>query len=163
MKRTMAEMAPGTSVALGQPMGAMVLPKATAAPLVFLAGGIGITPFRSMCLYAAGTKTDHVIILFYSSRTPEETPFLNDLQRMAAGYSSVSVIITMTRAPEDPKIWNGLRGRLTADSIKARCPVWEKASYFIAGPPTMADAMKETLNTLDIPADRIKMELFTGA
>jgi len=163
MKRTMAEMAPGTSVALGQPMGTMVLPKETVTPLVFLAGGIGITPFRSICLYAAGARTDHVITLFYSSRTPEETPFLFDLQAAAEQYSRVSVVITMTRAPEDPKKWSGLRGRLTADTIKARCPVWEKASYCIAGPPAMADAMKETLNALNIPADRVRIELFAGA
>ena len=163
MKRTMAEMAPGTSVTLGQPMGIMVLPKETATPLILLAGGIGITPFRSMCLYAAGAKTDHAITLFYSSRTPEETPFLHDLQGMAEQYSRVSVVITMTRAPEDPKKWSGPRGRLTAETIKARCPVWEKASYCIAGPPAMADAMKETLNDLKIPADRVKIELFAGA
>jgi ferredoxin-NADP reductase len=163
MKRTMAEMSPGTPVSLGQPMGTMTLPKETATPLVFLAGGIGITPFRSMCLYAAGAKTDHAITLFYSSKTPEETAFLDDLQRVGKEYNPVSVVITMTRAPEDPKAWNGPRGRLSADTIKARCPVWDKASYYIAGPPAMADTMKETLTTLDIPADRIKIELFAGA
>ena len=69
----------------------------------------------------------------------------------------------MTRAPEDQKSWNGLRGRLTADTIRARCKVWEKASYYIAGPPAMADAMKETLNALNIPPDRVRIELFAGA
>jgi len=163
MKRTMAEMAPGTSAFLGQPMGNMVLPKETAAPLVFLAGGIGITPFRSMCLYAAEAGTEHVITLFYSSRTPEETPFLLDLQDAAERYSRVSVVITMTRAPEDPKIWSGPRGRLTADAVRAGCPAWGKASYFIAGPPAMAEAMQESLNALNIPGDRVKVELFAGA
>jgi ferredoxin-NADP reductase len=163
MKLTMAEMEPGSSVRLGQPMGNMVLPKETETPLVFLAGGIGITPFRSMCLYAADARTDHAVTLFYSSKTPEETPFLQDLQRVGDRHGRVSVVVTMTRAPEDPEAWSGLRGRLTADIVKARCPVWEKASYYIAGPPAMADAMKETLNSLGIPADRVKVELFSGA
>lgn len=163
MKRTMAEMEPGAPATLEQPMGNMVLPKETATPLVFLAGGIGITPFRSICLYAAESGTDHAITLFYSSKTPEETPFLQDLQRAAGKSHHVSVVITMTRAPEDPKIWSGPRGRLTSDAIRSGCTDWEKASYFIAGPPAMADAMKETLNGLSIPAERVKIELFAGA
>ncbi len=163
MKRTMAEMPLGASVTLGPPMGNMVLPQDTATPLVFLAGGIGITPFRSMCLYAASAGTEHNITLFYSSRTPEETPFLHDLQRMAGEQSRISVVITMTRAPEDPKAWSGPRGRLTADTIQARCPVWEKAFYYIAGPPAMADAMKQSLGDLNVPAGRMKIELFAGA
>ncbi len=162
MKRTMAEMAPGTRVTLGAPMGLMVLPKETATPLVFLAGGIGITPFRSMGLYAAAARTDHTITLFYSSRTPEETPFLDDLMGIAHEHGRISVVITMSRAPEDPKIWSGLRGRLTVDTIKERCPAWEKASYYVAGPPAMAEAMKESLNSLNIPSDRVRIELFAG-
>ncbi len=163
MKRSMAQMTPGTAVTLGQPMGNMHLPQDTVAPLAFLAGGIGITPFRSMCRYAADARTAHAITLFYSSRSPEETPFLEDLLGVPQLHDGVSVVITMTRAPEDPKAWTGLRGRLSADTIKARCPVWEKAVYYIAGPPAMADTMKEILGTLTIPAERIKIELFAGA
>jgi ferredoxin-NADP reductase len=163
MKLTMAKMPAGTRVTLGQPMGTMVLPDDSATPLVFLAGGIGITPFRSMCCYAADKKTDHGITLFYSGRTPEETPFLAELSRIPERHGRVSMAITMTRAPEDPKAWNGLRGRLNADTIKSHCPVWEKATYYIAGPPAMADTMKEILTALAIPPDRIKIELFVGA
>jgi ferredoxin-NADP reductase len=162
-KRTISEMPPLTAVTLEAPRGDLVLPDETATPLVFLAGGIGITPFRSMCRYAADARTGHDITLFYSSRTPEETPFLEELQRIPEQNEDVSVVITMTRAPEDPASWTGLRGRLSAETIKERCTVWEKALYFIAGPPVMADAMKQTLVTMNVPADRIKVELFAGA
>jgi ferredoxin-NADP reductase len=163
MKRTMAEMTPGTMVTLGQPMGNMILPQNTVTPLVFLAGGIGITPFRSMCCYAAGARTAHSITLFYSSRKPDETPFLDDLQRVSEQHANVSVVITMTRVTEDEKIWSGPRGRLSADTIKSMCAVWEKAAYYVAGPPAMADTMKEILNTLGISTERVKVELFAGA
>lgn len=161
-KKTLAEMTPGTTVTLGQAMGSLVLPQATTTPLAFLAGGIGITPFRSMCRFAADAKTGHNISLFYSSRAPGETPFLDELQRMGEEHGQIGVFITMTRAPEDPKIWSGLRGRLSADTIKERCPAWESALYYIAGPPAMADAMKQSLDAMKIPADRIRVELFTG-
>jgi ferredoxin-NADP reductase len=162
-KRTLAEMSPLTAITLEAPRGNLVLPGETATPIVFLAGGIGITPFRSMCRYAADARTGHDVTLFYSSKTPDETPFLEELQRMPQQNEDVSVVITMTRAPEDPAAWTGLRGRLGAETIKEGCTVWEKAVYYIAGPPVMADAMKQTLVTMNVPADRIKVELFAGA
>lgn len=161
-KRTMADMKPGMAIGLGSPMGTLVLPAQTATPLVFLAGGIGITLFRSMCRYAADAKTGHAITLFFSSKAPEETPFLDELQRIPEQNSGVSVVITMTRAPED-SAWTGLRRRLDAEVIKEGCPVWEKALYYVAGPPVMVDAMKQTLVGMNVPADRIKAELFAGA
>jgi len=162
-KQTIAEMEPGTAITLGSPMGDLVLPAQTTTPLVFLAGGIGITLFRSMCRYAADAKTGHAITLFYSSRTPEETPFLEELLRIPGQSKGINVVVTMTRAPEDPASWTGLRGRLDAKTIKERCPVWEKAIYYVAGPPVMADAMKQTLVTMNVPDNRIKVELFAGA
>jgi ferredoxin-NADP reductase len=162
-KRTLAEAQPGMTIALGPPMGALVLPAQISTPLVFLAGGIGITLFRSMCRYAADAKTGHAITLFFSSKTPEETPFLDELQRIPDQSPGVSVVITMTRAPEDPASWTGLRKRLDAGIIKEHCPVWEKALYYMAGPPVMVDAMKQTLVAMNVAADRIKAELFAGA
>ncbi len=162
-KRTMAGMQPGTTIILGSPMGDLVLPAQTTIPLVFLAGGLGITLFRSMCRYAADAKTGHAITLFWSNRTPEETPFLEELLQIPDQNGGIAVVVTMTRAAEDAASWKGLRGRLDADTIKGHCPVWEEAIYYVAGPPVMADAMKQTLVTMSVPADRIKVELFAGA
>jgi ferredoxin-NADP reductase len=162
LKRTMAEMAPGCAVTLGQPLGALTLPENTATPLAFLAGGVGIAPFRSMCRYAADAATGHTITLFYSSRTPEETPFLDELTAMPERNSRLRVVATMTRVGEDPARWSGLTGRLSAEMIKGQCAAWESAGYYIAGPPVMADAMRQTLEEMHIPQGRIKIELFAG-
>jgi NAD(P)H-flavin reductase len=104
-----------------------------------------------------------LITLFYSSKTPEETPFLEDLMQIPEHNEGISVVITMTRAPEDPASWTGLRGRLDGETIKEHCPVWENSLYYVAGPPVMVDAMKQTLVTMNVPAGRIKTELFAGA
>ena len=162
MKQTLAEMKPGTEVTLEQAGGPLVLPEATDTPLAFLAGGIGIAPFRSMCRYATDAPTGHNITLFYSSRAPEETPFLEELQRMPSRNGRLRVAVTMTRAADDPKAWSGLTGRLNAEMIKDHCPSWEKAAFYVAGPPAMADAMKQTLEAMAVPPSRIKMELFAG-
>lgn len=162
LKRTMGEMAPGTAITIGQPYGFLTLPETTATPLVFLAGGVGIAPFRSLCRYATDAATGHAITLFYSSRTPEETPFLDELTAMPGQNSRLRVVATMTRLAEGPARWNGLTGRLSAAMIKGQCAAWESAEYYIAGPPVMADAMKQTLEELHIPQGRIKIELFAG-
>ncbi len=163
LKRTMAEMAPGSVITLGQPLGSLTLPEDKTTPLVFLAGGLGIAPFRSLCRYATDAATGHAITLFYSSRTPEETPFLDELQRMPEQNSRLRVAVTMTRVGEDRARWSGLTGRLSAEMIKGQCSAWESARYYIAGPPVMADAMRQTLEEMHIPEGRIKVELFAGA
>ena len=70
-------------------------------------------------------------------------------------------VITMTRV-DDPKSWSGLTGRLNAEMIKSGCEAWERAQYYIAGPPAMADAMKKTLEEMKIPPVQTRIELFAG-
>ena len=161
MKRSMAEMPPGTTVTLGQSLGALILPEEKATPLAFLAGGVGIAPFLSLCRYATDAVTGHAITLFYSTRTPEETPFLDELQRMPEQNRRLRTVITMTRV-DDPKRWSGFTGRLNAEMIKSGCEAWERAHYYIAGPPAMADAMKQTLEGMNIPPVQTRIELFVG-
>ncbi len=163
LKQTMARMEPGTMMTLGEPRGSLILPDDATIPLAFLAGGIGIAPFRSLCRYATDAKTAHAITLFYSSRTPEETPFLDELQQLPAQNGRLRVIVTMTRAGDDPRKWTGLTGRLSAEMLQGHLQRWREAQYYIAGPPAMADAMKKTLEGMEVPGSRIRIELFAGA
>jgi ferredoxin-NADP reductase len=162
LKRTIAEMPPGTNVTLEQPLGSLVLPEVTGVPLVFLAGGVGITPFRSMVRYSADAGTGHSITLFYSSQTPEETPFLEELQQISGKHRQIAAIITMTRVGEDRSRWSGLTGRVNPEMIKEGCKEWERAAYYIAGPPGMSSALNQTLQGMSIPPEKIRTELFAG-
>ncbi len=161
-KKTIAEMPPGTDLTIESPLGTLTLPEETAVPLIFLAGGVGITPFRSMMRYSADAKSGHSITLFYSSQTPEETPFLAELQQIPGRSKQIAAIITMTRVGEDKSRWSGLTGRVTPDMIKEGCKEWDRAAYFIAGPPGMTSALNQTLQGMNIPSERIKTELFAG-
>ncbi|HEY3275996.1 MAG TPA: FAD-dependent oxidoreductase [Syntrophorhabdaceae bacterium] len=162
MKKTMAGLEPGATVSLGSPMGLLFLPAGVETPLIFLAGGVGITPFRSMIRYVADAPTEHTITLFYSSRTPEETPFLDELLTISKSTPRITTAITMTRATEGSH-WDGLTGRLNPNMIKMHCNAWERARYFIVGPTNMAEAMTRTLEELGIGRDRITLELFAGS
>jgi len=162
LKRTMSEISPGTLITVESPVGNLTLPQETSTPLVFLAGGVGIAPFRSLIRYAVDTDTGYAITLFYSSQIPEETPFLEELQHIPEKYPRVAVTVTMTRVGEVQANWSGPTSRINPEMIKDGCRSWESAIYYIVGPPPMANGMKQMLQGMNIPPARIKMELFTG-
>ena len=81
-KRVLKTMPLGTEVRIVGPFGSLTLHQNAARPAVFLAGGIGITPFRSMLRQAAEQKLPHHLFLFYSNRCPEGAAFLEELQEL---------------------------------------------------------------------------------
>ncbi len=161
-KQTLLEMPLGNMITIEPPLGTFTLPGQTANPVICLAGGIGITPFRSFVHYIINAQTDHKVTLFYSNRVPEEAVFLNELQSIADTHEHISVVATMTRVDSSSTTWSGLTGRLNPSMIKEGCKGWRDAIYFIAGPPKMSDSMKELLQEMDIHTDLIHVERFVG-
>lgn len=161
-KQTLARLEAGDEIGLENPKGAFGLPENTGTPLVFLAGGIGITPFRSLLRHAVQQGTGHRIALLYSNRTPEEAVFLDDLTELCAGRPNLRFAATMTRMGESSRPWNGPTGRIGPDLIRAECPEWERALFLLCGPPPMVDAMAASLGELGIPNDRVRAEKFSG-
>src|SRR5256885_16726580 len=76
-----------------------------ARPAVFLAGGIGVTPFLSMARHAAKEKRPHRILLFYSNRRPEDAAFLEELKRLEQANPPYRLIATMTEAAKTARPW----------------------------------------------------------
>lgn len=161
-KRTLRETPIGDIITIEPPLGTFTLPENTSAPFIFLAGGIGITPFRSMVRYIVDAQTNYNVTLFYSNRIPEEAAFLDELQGLAEKHKNISVIPTMTRVESSSTTWSGLTGRLNSSMIKDGCKEWQSAIYFIAGPPKMSDSMAEILKGINILPERIYVEKFTG-
>jgi len=161
-KRTLCAMTAGTTITVEPPLGFLALPESTALPAIFLAGGIGITPFRSMIRYASGTGTGHSITLFYSNRTPDEAVFMGELEGIAEVHGNIRILPTMTRMQESSVRWPGLTGRIDASMIEEHCRDWRDSVFYIAGPPAMVDSMKETLQEMHIKPDHMHIERFTG-
>jgi len=161
-KQTLLKMPLGAIMTIEPPLGTFTLPEETANPVIFLAGGIGITPFRSMVQHVATTHTNHTVTLFYSNRVPGEAVFLDELQSIADTHENISLVPTMTRVDSSTTTWSGLTGRLNASMIQEGCKEWRDAVYFIAGPPKMSDSMKEMLVEMDIQPERIRVEKFVG-
>ena len=103
-KRVLSAMPLGSVVKIEGPSGDLTLHNNVKRTAVFLAGGIGITPFRSIVCRAAKEKLPHRIFLFYSNRRPEDAPFLDELQALQEENPNYTLIATMTEMPKSHRL-----------------------------------------------------------
>ena len=161
-KRVWGSAAPGTLVKLEGPFGDFTLPKDASRPLVFLTGGIGITPFRSMVRHAAHERLPHRIFLLYANRRPEDAAFLDELAKLEAENKKYSFIPTMTKSDKSQLSWSGARGRITSGMIENQIGTLRGPRYYSAGPQGMVAAMRKLLNDAGVDDDDIRTEEFSG-
>jgi ferredoxin-NADP reductase len=161
-KRTLHSLPSGAELLLQGPYGRMTLPRNAARPAVLLAGGIGITPFRSLVWSEAELLSSRRILLFYSVRVPEEAAFLEELQKMEQYNSRYKLICTVTQ-PEKAKMpWQGETGRISIEMLSKWIPDLNVPIYYIAGPPDMVDGVREMLIGSGIAEENIRAEEFYG-
>ncbi|RJQ14536.1 FAD-dependent oxidoreductase [Candidatus Parcubacteria bacterium] len=161
-KRALKNSSPGFEVEIGGPYGSMTLHKDSSKPAVFLAGGIGITPFMSMIRYAAYEKLPHRIYLFYSNRRPEDAAFLDELKLMEGQNKNYRFIGTMTDMQKSNHDWQGERGYINEGMFSKYIGDLDKPIYYIAGPPAMVKALNEMLVATGVSEDNIRFEEFAG-
>jgi ferredoxin-NADP reductase len=158
-KRSLAELPEGTEVEVEQPKGSFVLPQETDRNYVFIAGGIGITVFRSMLRYIADEGLTHRVTLVYSNRDRESAAFLGELQELEDAIPGLSVVLAMTQDPS----WAGETRRIDADMLRDHLgEELDSYTYLIAGPPAMVDGVAEALDGAGIPEDQVRPARFSG-
>jgi len=159
-KRSLVEMPEGSAVDVEQPKGSFLLPEDTSKDYVFLAGGIGITPFRSMLRYIADKGLDeYKITLVYSNRDEESTAFFDELQELAGRVPGLNVVLTMD---EDPG-WEGESRRIGPEMLQDVLGGNLKSFHFmIAGPPPMAKSVEASLLEAGLSADQVQSDSFSG-
>lgn len=162
LKEQLFNLQPGQAVNFFGPMGNFVLPETDERPVVFLAGGIGLTPFHSMILYANAIKRQIPITLFVSFSAVEEVVFFEELQTIAAENVFIKPVYTITHPEESHVSWLGETGRISSELIKKYVADIMKPVYYLSGPPAMVEAMKEIVNSMHVPQEQIKEEKFTG-
>jgi ferredoxin-NADP reductase len=116
-KHSLKKVPLGTVVKMDSAMGSFTLHKNSAKPAVFLAGGIGITPFSSIVRQADHDHAPHKLYLFYSNRRPEDAPFIDVLQNLEKTNPKFRFIATMTEMPRSKKTWNGETGRINQEML----------------------------------------------
>jgi ferredoxin-NADP reductase len=144
------------------PSGDLRLHKDAGRPAVFLAGGIGITPFRSILLDAANRYLSHPIFLFFSNRRPRDAPFLAELQSLEKRSANYKCIATMTAPSESSGHWHGERGFINKEMLDKHLKNAPSPIYYIAGPPVMVNALQAMLQEAGIGHNDIRAEEFAG-
>lgn len=151
-KRALQALPLGAQLKLRGPQGVMTLHEDRARAAVFIAGGIGITPFVSMLRQAAHDRLAQLMFLLYANRRPEDAAFLSELQGLARQNSDLRLLARMT--DQDGILDEEAIRRFAGD---AAAPV-----YYLAGPPGMVDAMSAVLKRLGITDDDVRSEEFYG-
>ncbi len=158
-KRALMEMEPGATIVAAELSGDFVLPAAAGRPLVLIAGGIGITPFRSMLRDLVDRRERRDVTLIYSTFGPEEIAFRDDLEQ-ARRDLGVKVVYTLTDPDRVPPGWNGRVGFVDARLIAEEVADYGRSLFYISGPPAMIKGVKSELRALGVR--RIKTDFFPG-
>lgn len=161
-KRVLKSAPAGTPARIDGPNGELVLHDDASRPAVFLAGGIGITPFLSMARHAARERLPHRIRLFYSNRRPEDAAFLAELRNLEMTNPNYRLIATMAEAGKSARPWSGETGFIRRDMLERHLEDLASPIYYFAGPPAMTMAMQEMLRGAGIGDDAMRYEEFYG-
>jgi ferredoxin-NADP reductase len=161
-KRAASTLPIGASFILQGPYGNLTLHRDIARPAVLLAGGIGITPFRSMIWHATEAESGHRVFLFYSIRFLEEAAFLKELAGIQELNPRFQLIPTITHPQGIPHHWAGETGHITKSMLMKRIPDLAIPIFYIAGPPGMVAGMRQMLNAAGVSDDDVRAEEFAG-
>jgi ferredoxin-NADP reductase len=158
-KRTLRELPVGAEVDVEPPKGKFVLPDDTSRPLVFVAGGIGITVFRSMLRFIREEGLPHQVTLIYSNRDRESTAFLDELQELERELPSFRLVLTMT---EDDG-WQGETRRIDSEFFESYLGEnLNEYTFMVAGPPDMVEGMQSALAEAGVEEENVIASRFSG-
>jgi len=145
----LAELQIGTVANVEGPYGQFSFHHSVNKKQVWLAGGIGITPFLSMAR-SLGEQSDYNIDLIYSVKNAKEAVFIDELKALASTRPWFRVY----------EFCSNEQGRVSADVISKIVGGLLERDYFLCGPSTMMSSLKEQLKNYDIPAELIHSEEF---
>ncbi len=161
-KRSLKKVPLGTQVKLDSAVGSFTLHKNSAKPAVFLAGGIGITPFFSIVKQADHDRAPHKLYLFYSNRRPEDAPFIDTLLGLEKTNLNFCLIPTMTEMARSKRQWTGETGWIDKEMLSRHLRDLQGPIYYVAGPPPMVAGLRKMLEASGVDEDDIRTEEFAG-
>ncbi len=147
-KRTLKEVSMGSQITIEGPHGFFTLPENPHRPIVFIAGGIGITPYLSMVRFAVDSKYGFPVTLLYSNRSKESAPYLKELQNISSG----SEFFTL----------KSRFGKIDERFIRENVNNIIDSVWYVSGPPAMVDFVRNTLFLLGVDGGKVFFEEFAG-
>lgn len=161
-KKTLADLAPKTLIKFYGPSGGFILHENETREQVFLAGGIGITPFLSMLSYVDQKKLTLKTTLIVSFSTVEDIIYKEKLEDLERRNPNVKIIYTVTHPEESRKSWSGEKGRISKELIVKYVNKPLDSLYYIVGPPKMVDGMHSIVSEMGVASKDILTENFVG-
>ena len=150
----MVHLKAGDEVYVSSAMGDFVLPKQSERPVVFIAGGIGITPFHSIIKWLNKTKQVRDITFIYSVSNEKEIIF----QKLFERYGMKRIIVVAQPTPD----WTGLTGRLNGSRILELAQPKEDSLIYVAGTEPMTETLAKELINLSVDERRLVTDFFPG-
>jgi glycine betaine catabolism B len=160
-KFALMDLKPGQSMLAGQLAGDFTLPKDPSKKLIFIAGGIGITPFRSIVKYITDKNEHRDAVLFYSNRTNEEIAYKDVFDEAEARWN-LRTVYAITDPNEPKPAYNGHSGRIDVALVQKMAPDFHERTFYISGTHAMVSTFKKTLADLGVPRTQIKTDFFPG-
>lgn len=151
-KRALRHLQPGNDVTMSEPMGDFVLPQLLQTPLVFVAGGIGITPFHSMLSWLTATSEQRPITMLYGVHSEDEIIFQDTLSK---AHQHATVVVT------DPSAaWGGERGQLTPELIMGLGQPDPDGLVYLSGPEPMVEKLSHALVRAGLKKHQLVLDMF---
>lgn len=149
------------------PNGTFILDESDKGNHVLIAGGIGITPFRSFAKYNVDNGlTNTNLHIVHSSKTPESAIFMDQMMQWANKHENITYDLTVSRPEESEKTWKGLTGRIDKRLLSKLFDNWGLGlgdfKVWLCGPPSMVTGMEFVLKDLGIKGKNVISEKFTG-
>jgi len=160
-KEAMLGMDRNTPIVASSLGGDFVLPEDRTRKIVLIAGGIGVTPYRSMIKYLLDKDERRQVTLLYAAGTAEDIAYTEVFEeaRKRLGIKSVYVL---SRAKSSPKHADFRSGYITADLVKAEVPDYHDRLFYISGPHAMVVNVEDALRALGVHQNNIKTDFFSG-
>ncbi|MCX6782572.1 MAG: FAD-binding oxidoreductase [Candidatus Levybacteria bacterium] len=150
-KKSLLAMQTGDEIVASQLSGEFTLPKDQSKKLVFIAGGIGITPFRSIIKYLMDRKESRVITLIYSVKTETDAVYMDLFNQASREIGLKSIVNVSDRT-----------GFITGEMVTKEVPDYKERIFYLSGPHRMIDGFKKTLSDLGVLSNQIKTDYFPG-
>jgi len=158
-KHEFLSLTPGSTLMAGQLAGDFVLPDNKTQKLAFIAGGIGVTPFRSMLKYLIDTNQARNISVLYSNKSADEIAYVDVFNEAQTKLGIRTQYILTETIPDG---WQGRQGRLDAKMLQEEIPDFLERVFYISGPQPMVAGVEQILHQLGVKQNQIKKDFFPG-
>lgn len=159
-KNALINLSDNTPIVAAQMAGDFILPNDPAKKLVFIAGGIGITPFRSMIKFLVDKKEKRDIVLFYANKTVDEIIYKQVFD--FASEFGLKTVYALSDIQNLPVNWTGYAGRISQEIIQKEVPDYLDRYFYLSGPHAMVTAYVDILKKLGVSSSKIKTDFFPG-